>query len=795
MTESGEMYLGTQIDDEGSAGQRVIIDADDLTTHGVIVGMTGSGKTGLGVIAVEEALLSGISVLVIDPKGDMANLCLRFPDFSPDDFLPWVDEGLAARSQSTSQDLAVDTAATWQRGVSEAGITADQMRRYAAVPMTVYTPGSDSGVGLDLVGSLAVAADADEAAAQDQIADTVAGLLALIGIQSDPLTGREHILLTNLLAHARTNQQTLDVPTLIGQIQQPPLRKLGVMDLDTFFPAADRSDLALRLNGLLASPTFAAWSSGVPLDIQTMLFTPEGAPRGAVISLAHLDTDEQQFVVTLVLSRMTAWMRRQSGTASLRALIYFDEVFGFVPPVKAPPSKRPILTILKQARAFGVGLLLATQNPVDLDYKAIANAGIWMIGRLQTKGDKDRLLEGMRDAAGTIDVTQLSTQISSLDTRQFVLHTAGAKQPVTFATRWVMSYLAGPMTGSQITEVMQQQKARLAEQDTAAAATPTPVAAPTALDDDESSVPPTVPDDIPQRVLDPAATWADQVAASAGGTRMTPYVAVRVRMRFDEAKAELDHSETFEAVLPVNKDPEDLAGMQAVDYDERDLGEVLPDNAAYVIPQAKIATKTWWNTVERAVRDELYATQTLAVLVNEPLKVWSRPGETREAFSQRCRQEADRRQDEEADKLRKDYASKSERLQKAIDSAQDHVQQLETDVSSRRSTELINIGTSILGGLLGGRKSARGVAADVRRAAGKRGITSRTQQRLANAEGEVTEAIADLQALEEDLAAEVLDLDHRWMEASNDITEVEVDLEKDDVDVTAVTLVWVPSSR
>ncbi|MEE8600027.1 ATP-binding protein [Euzebya tangerina] len=816
-----DMYVGVGVTEGERADERTIIESEDLTTHGVIVGMTGSGKTGLGVIAIEEALLGGIPALVIDPKGDMANLCLRFPDFAASDFAPWVDEGEATKGGQSIEELAAATAAMWQEGLRGSGVTDEQVRTYADVPMTVYTPGATTGVGLNLVGSLDAPEGVDATAAQDEISDTVSGLLALVGIESDPLTGREHILLTNLITDAWTKGRSLDMPQLIQEVQTPPIRKLGVMDLETFFPADDRMGLALRLNGMLASPTFAAWAQGQPLDISSMLFTPEGGPRCAIVSLAHLSDEERQFVVTLLLSRVITWMRQQAGTSSLRAMIYMDEVFGFVPPVKAPPSKQPILTILKQARAFGVGMVLSTQNPVDIDYKAISNAGTWMIGRLQTEQDKDRLLEGMRASSGAVDIDAISDQISGLDKRQFVLHSTRGSAPSVFATRWAISYLSGPMTGPQIAELMADQKAAVAEEEgspakrvpaadaagatsavaaaagaeTAQAIPAAPPVAEQALGDDESTVVPTVPDEVIQRFLDPAAGWASSVGAVAGGTRLVPYVAVRVRMTFDETKADLDHTEEFEAVLPVTTEPTDTSGMEAVDYDDRDLRPSGPANAVYVIPGAKINTKTWWNTVERTVRDELYRTRTMTVLTNAELKLWSRPGEDREAFEARCDAESEKREDEEAEKLRAKMETKADRLRDAIDRAQDKVTQLEADVSSRTSSELINIGTSILGSFLGGRKSARGVAADVRRAARGRGQTSRTKQRLETAEGEVVEKMDDLRELEDELAAELLDIDHRWMEAADAITEVEVGLEKTDVQVTNVTLVWVPTKR
>jgi len=448
----GEFYLGSTAEDEA-----VLYEAADLTTHGVIVGMTGSGKTGLGIIALEEALLQRIPTLIIDPKGDMANLLLTFPGMDARDFEPWISEADAERDDMSVSQKAAATADLWKNGLARSGIDAgDRIGRLrSTADFTIYTPGSTSGVPLNVVGSLdAPTGNVDAETLQDEIDGFTASLLGMVGIKADPISSREHILIANIIHHFWSQGRSLDMGTLIGQIQAPPMRKLGVIDLETFFPPADRMKLALQINGLVASPAFAGWAQGETLDIERMLYQPDGRPRAAIVSIAHLSDDERQFVVTLLLSKVVTWMRSQPGTSDLRALVYMDEVFGFVPPTAAPPSKKPILTILKQARAFGVGLMLSTQNPVDIDYKALSNAGTWMIGRLQTERDQQRLLDGMRSAGGEVDIDALSATIASLDKREFVLHSTRSSAPKVFSTRWAMSYLAGPMTRDQIGTLM-----------------------------------------------------------------------------------------------------------------------------------------------------------------------------------------------------------------------------------------------------------------------------------------------------------------------------------------------------
>ena len=429
-----DLHLGELVDPASHerTGTAATVPTGDLTTHGVIVGMTGSGKTGLGVVLIEEAMTAGVPCLLIDPKGDLTNLCLMFPDLAPADFRPWINEGDAQKAGVTPDAFAEQQATTWKDGLAGWGITPDRIEALRdSVRTTIYTPGSTAGVPLNIVGSLQAPADtSDMEVVRDEIEGYVSGLLGLVGIAADPLSSREHILLSNLIETAWTQGQSLDLGTLVGQVQQPPLRKLGVFDLDQFFPPADRTQLAIKLNGLLASPSFSAWSAGPPLDVAALLRSPDGKPSAAIVTIAHLSDEERQFVVALLLSKVITWMRKQSGTTDLRALVYMDEVMGYVPPTAEPPTKKPIMTLMKQARAFGVGMVLATQNPVDIDYKAISNAGTWMVGRLQTERDKARLLDGMSAADGGVDVQTVGATIGGLAKREFVLRRAGQQAPV-----------------------------------------------------------------------------------------------------------------------------------------------------------------------------------------------------------------------------------------------------------------------------------------------------------------------------------------------------------------------------
>ncbi|MDH4016498.1 MAG: DUF853 family protein, partial [Actinomycetota bacterium] len=402
-----DLRLGGHVDPvtHDTTASSAEVRSDDLTTHGVIVGMTGSGKTGLGMVLIEEVLASGVPALLIDPKGDLTNIALTFPSLSAPEFEPWVNAGDAAKAGQSVAEFAAAEATRWTEGLAGWGLGTEQVSAlHDAADVTVYTPGSGHGVALNIIGTLDVPTDmGDPQAVQEEIDAYVSSLLNLVHVDADPLSSREHILLSTIINHTWTQGRSLDLAALVASVQQPPVRKVGVLEIDTYYPADERMKLALLLNGLLASPAFAAWLGGQRIDIEAMLRTPQGKPRCAVITTAHLDDDQRQSATSVILAKLISWMRRQSGTSDLRTLVYMDEVAGYLPPTGNPPTKAPIMLLLKQARAFGVGVVLSTQNPVDIDYKALSNAGTWMIGRLQTEQDKARLLDGLTSAAGTID--------------------------------------------------------------------------------------------------------------------------------------------------------------------------------------------------------------------------------------------------------------------------------------------------------------------------------------------------------------------------------------------------------
>ena len=791
-------------DDEAS---HVSVETGDLTTHGVIVGMTGSGKTGLGVIVIEEALRAGVPVLAIDPKGDLTNLCLTFPDLAPGDFEPWVDDAAVREAGGTRAEFAASQAALWSEGLARWGLSgADVGDLRSSADVTIYTPGSSAGVPLNLVGSLQVPGEgADPEVVADEIEGYVTGLLGLVGIDADPLSSREHILLSNLIDHAWSQGHELDLMTLVDQIANPPIRKLGVFELDRFFAPADRMSLAMQLNGLLASPSFASWAQGPPLDIDSMLLR-DGRPRCAIVTTAHLSDDERQFVTALVLSKLVTWMRRQSGTTDLRAMLYMDEVAGYLPPTEKPPTKKPIMLLMKQARAFGVGVVLSTQNPVDVDYKALSNAGTWMIGRLQTDRDKARLLDGMSSAAGGVDVGAVGDTISGLGKREFVLRRAGTDQPEVFTTRWAMSYLRGPMTRDQIETLMSSERV---EAETAAAPapssgvpdapTPVPGATPPApeLADDESAVLPDSADGTPVRWADVASPWLSEVG-DPRGIRWEAAAVARVTMRYDETKADLVHDDEFECVIHPLDEQVDVSRLVQVDYDDRDLRTEAPDGAVYRLPGAKIANKTFWSGLERDLRDHLVRVSTVEIQSNADLTLYGRPGENAEDFESRCLRVADERADADIAELRDKYETKSKKLRDQIEAAEDRLDVLDEQAKSSRNSELLSTAGTVLGGLLGGRKSKGGLLGGILGSAGtaarRRGSTRAAGERTEAQQNKIERLAADLDDLENDLAEEVTEIDAAWMERAKKIETLEVGLERNDVKVVQMALTWIPTS-
>ena len=561
--ELGLFYLGKRFDlkQKQVTSDLLLYESKHLTTHAVCVGMTGSGKTGLGIALLEEAAIDGIPVIAIDPKGDMADLLLTFPELRAKDFLPWVDADEAGRRGLSTEDFAAQTAEQWTKGLAAWGQDGERITRLRdAVDLAIYTPGSTAGLPLTVLRSFDApppALVAQPEAYRERIASAVSGLLALLGVVVDPISSREHILLSSILDQAWRVGHNLDMASMIQAVQSPPFEKVGVLDLETFFPAKERFALAMKLNNLLASPGFASWLEGDPLDVGGLLYTRAGKPRLSIVSIAHLSDNERMFFVTILLNEVLAWIRTQPGTSSLRAVLYMDEIFGYFPPTANPPSKVPMLTLLKQGRAFGLGVVLATQNPVDLDYKGLSNAGTWFLGRLQTQRDKDRVLEGLEGASTVaghgFDRKKMDDILSGLANRVFVMNNVHEDHPAVFQTRWALSYLRGPLTREQIQTLMASRKKGLTSAGTSVTtestgppalsnltpARPTPSSA--------SKARPVVPPDVPEFFVPRRARPHAQETLL-----YRPGLLGVARLHYADKKAAIDHWETL-ALVSANR--------------------------------------------------------------------------------------------------------------------------------------------------------------------------------------------------------------------------------------------------
>ena len=789
----GVFYLGKEFDPAANAikDDLVLYDAKDLTTHAVCVGMTGSGKTGLCLSLLEEAAIDGVPAICIDPKGDLGNLMLAFPELRPADFQPWVDPSDATRKGLTVEELAAKTADTWRKGLAEWQQEPARIARLRdAVDINIYTPGAETGLPLSVLRSFAPPPAellADSAALRDRVGAVVSGLLSLLGRDADPIQSRDHILLANILDTTWRSGQSLDMAGLINAVQKPPFDKVGAFDLDTFFPPKDRLGLAMAINNLLASPGFATWMKGEPLDAQRLLYTPEGKPRLSIISIGHLSDTERMFIVTLVLNEVISWMRNQSGTSSLRAILYMDEIFGYFPPTANPPSKIPMLTLLKQARAFGLGCVLATQNPVDLDYKGLANCGTWLIGRLQTERDKARVIEGLESAlagTGSMDRSTLDKLMSALTQRVFLMRNVHQDAPYLMKSRWALSFLRGPLTGPEITRVMAGKRGAAAP---ASTSTASPSAAPAAT---SAAAPvtarPAIPGDVTEYFLEgrsgqPAAEYRPMVMGLA-------------KLHFVDAKLGLDQWDTTAWLAPLGDDGKSVdwaAGSAHPDLKAR-LSKSPATGAAFAdLPGAAMRAANY-NAWGKSLTSHLYEQTRAEVFFCDAIKLASAPGEDEAQFRVRLAQSLREERDEAVEALRRKVAPKLATLQDRVARAEDKVQREQAQLSQQKMNTAVSVGAGILGALFGRKAVSVGTIGRASSAARSASRIGRESQDVARADESlevVRQRLADLQAESE---SEIAALAASFEGEAVALREVSVTPRKSDIAVGQVALVWAP---
>jgi hypothetical protein len=772
----GTLYLGRHYDtEEGRPAELpVLYPSKDLTTHAVCVGMTGSGKTGLCIGLLEEAALDGIPALCIDPKGDLGNLMLTFPSLDPDDFEPWIDPAEAERKGRTVSEHARAVASQWRDGLEEWGQDGARIARLKDMAdVEIYTPGSAAGRPLRMLESFAppgTGGDAD--AERDQIMASVSGLLTLLGIDPDPVASKEHIFLSSLMSDAWSRGETLGLADLVHAIAKPPFSRVGVMDLESFYPEAERQKLAMRVNGVLASPGFGAWLEGEPLDVQRLLWTDDGKPRIAILSIAHLREPERMFFVSTLLSRVVSWMRRQSGTSSLRALLYMDEVFGFLPPVAEPPSKRPMLTLLKQARAYGVGVVLATQNPVDIDYKALSNCGTWFLGRLQTERDVARVIDGLEGATAaagkSMDAAEVGRLLAGLRSRVFLLKNAHEPGHVLFHTRWAMSYLRGPLTRAEIRRLcppppQHEDKHEGGPDETAA----TP-------DEKSNETRPLVPSGIEEAFVD------------RGPGLYEPHVVGEVTYHHVNVAHGVDAWERRTAVMPLCVDDPSEA-ISLIEEHSLVLLSEPPSGIRYASPPPKSIGKARFRSYGKQIRGHLYQECTRSLWRADALKLRSKPDEPKAEFASRVQLAVREARDAAVDKLRIRFEQKLRRLEDRMNRAEAKLDRERSQYENQKLQTGISVGATVLGAIFGrggiGRAttSARGV-----------GRIAKEREDVVRAESELENLQRQQRELEIEGEEEIRALQSEWAEKSPEIREIVLRPRKSDIEVGPFKLVWMP---
>jgi hypothetical protein len=796
----GAFYLGKGFD--MASGKRrdelVLYDSKDLTTHAVIIGMTGSGKTGLGIALLEEALIDKIPIIAIDPKGDLPNLLLNFPKLRAEDLRPWINEQDALNAGLKPEQFAADQAKLWQKGLAGWDQDPERIARLGAIAdFAVYTPGSSAGLPVSVLRSFApppTHVGQDVELLRERIQTTVTSLLALLAIEADPLTSREHILISNILESTWAAGRALDLAGLIRAIQTPPFERIGVMDLDLFYPAKDRFQLAMRLNNLLAAPGFEAWLEGETLDINRMLYAENGMPRASIFAISHLSDSERMFFVSMLLNEIVAWMRNQTGTSSLRAILYMDEIFGYFPPVKNPPSKAPLLTLLKQARAFGLGVVLSTQNPVDLDYKGLSNTGTWFIGRLQTDRDKERVLAGLEGAAAGsgFDRGRMEEILAGLGKRVFLLNNVHENAPITFETRWVLSYLRGPLTREQIKLLMADKKSRVLPAVSPVQGAPPELAATNAVQTGRvrsaSSInePPVVAPGINVNYL--GASGAGQ------GLMYYPAVAGWMDVHYFSMKYKIDATGKLALAAMLE------AGPVALDWDKAEEIGLSPDDLD-TSPLTGANFSELPNAAEKAESYSKWSKDLLRwIRQNRPLilyrskrfKLTSSPEESKSEFLGRVAQATREKRDLEVEKLRRKYSSKFTTLQRRLMRAEQAILREQEQAKSKKVETMISFGTAIIGAFLGRKAVSTSSASRLGTAMRSASRMRRERMDVARAQ-EMAEAVKrEMAELDERLQDDIDKLEASFDPSTEELEEVVVKAKSTDISLEVFGLTWMP---
>jgi hypothetical protein len=797
----GVFYLGCQynLNEKRRKERLVLYDSRDLVTHAVCVGMTGSGKTGLCINLLEEAAIDGIPSIVIDPKGDLSNILLTFPELRGEDFAPWINEDDARRKGISPNEYANQQADLWKRGLEEWGQDGERIKRLReTADFAIYTPGSNAGLSVSILSSFAAPDQKiiqDNELMRERIGTTATSLLGLLGIEANPIQSREHILLSTILDSAWRQGQNLDIAGIIQRIQTPPVTRIGVLELESFFSSKDRFSFAMMINNLLAAPGFNVWMEGDVLDIGKILYTQQGKPQVSIFSISHLNDAERMFFVSLLFTQILSWIRTLPGTNSLRAIIYMDEIFGYFPPVANPPSKLPLLTLLKQARAFGVGIVLATQNPVDLDYKGLSNAGTWFIGRLQTERDKARVLEGLEgignSTGGRFNRQKMEETLAGLTNRIFLMNNVHDEEQEIFETRWAMSYLRGPLTRDQIKRLMDSRKSEPAVTTHSSQTTPSAMGAvkeggvTVAGKKDRPVLPPEVPQYfIPVRVAQP----------NASDLIYCPMLFACGKIYYADAKIGIVADQDVAFLLEIPTDGATVNWQDAMEESlkESDLEKFPADDADYAsLPREAGMVKSYGNW-SRSFAEWLLRNQKIEVLRNPVLKTVSRPNESERDFKIRLQEASREERDQLVERLRQKYAPRFAAIQERIYRAEQIKGREEEQAKQQKIQTAISFGATLLGAFLGRKRASVttiGRATTAMRGVGRTMKESKDIDRAEDALSVLKNQLAELEAQfkeETDVIATKFD------SHTSAIESVEMKPKKSNISVKLVALVWVP---
>ncbi|CAD7288395.1 hypothetical protein LMG7974_00988 [Campylobacter majalis] len=730
----------------------------DLVTHAGIIGMTGSGKTGLGISLLEEACIDNIPSIIIDPKGDMTNLCLSFSELNPDEFLPYVDENEASNAGLSREQMATSLAKTWQEGLSDTYQDHSRVKLLKnSANYTIYTPKSSVGVSVALLGDFHVPNIDDEEALVSYIGSISASLLSLLGIDVDE-SSKEYILLSKIFQTKFAKNENLSIEELITLIVEPPFDKIGVFDIEKFYPATDRFKLSIRLNSLLASPGFNSYIQGERLDIARMLYDKDGKAKCNIFTISHLNDNERMFFVTLILNEVVAWMRTCEGTSSLRAILYMDEIFGFFPPNGNPPSKTPMLTLLKQARAFGVGCVLSTQNPVDLDYKGLSNIGTWFIGRLQTSQDKARVIDGLSTMDG-MDKAKLEREISSLNKRHFLVKNIHDSRLRIIKTRFALSYLKGPLSREQISNLMNDKKQNLA-----------------LLKTDKKQ-------NFNQRPI--LAGDLEQIYASVSG-ELSGYLMGEAKVRFYDTKKGIDAIRKINYLLALDDDELDWrkasVGIKIAKLSNENL------NANYADLPSFIRSAKNTSELKKSLKEYIYRNERFGVYSS--LGLYSNENESKESFLLRLKEKCDEIVSSKIDDLQIKYEREKSKLDDRLIKATAKLEKEQADMKASGISAAINIGMSLLGAIMGGKGLTRTTASKVATSARSVNRVLKERSDVKLSEQSVDNILAQIKQLQIDFESEILKLKEQYDIRNLAVDEIQILPKKTDIYDEKVVLVW-----